>query len=651
MKNYIKKIGAIVLCFAMCISTFCLFTVSSTAAEENAVSKEYPVTDDAWIRADQADNVISDETLKSGNHGVVFADGKTKVINVKYDPNGDPKRNLKALMKYTLPSKAELESFGFDTFELEFYIARIANIYSGPQTYGIYYATGLDWIEETLEDEQGNVIKKGVTWNQVNDQLVQDEEHLIDTFTTEKGYGYMNLSKEDCAVKADVSDLVLSLVEKGETTLTVFVAGLTELNTTLQIHSQNSHDGKYESVITATKVGYSADNLKAFVKESDALITKYCSDESVAAFENALSAAKDVCNDNNASDGAIRDAYKVLMKAKEGLEGSVDYVALQDANIRRNKADTKYNYESKNPYKVINIKYQPNNGNYEFTAMVQLQLPTKADAEKYGYDSYTFSFNKYMSFGGAQDYYFYYQADLDWDETTVTWNNMLSRDDTIIPSSNGTSIPDNESSSFLFIYREARDYNSGNYTNLTTDESRVDVDVTEVIKALVESGAETVTIFGTAKTNQDRSVQFHSKDGDASLAPKLTASYTAKAPVTTNETLKVESGDYDMHYQTRDGVDGTTDYRLLVVANEDYIKTLESAKIQAVFSNGTVSKTLKVEITVAYTTIEAVDEDGNTTIYTAEDGTVIMGCVVKGVPAGYDIVKDSAEFLPVLAAN
>ena len=73
--------------------------------------------------------------------------------------------------------------------------------------------------------------------------------------------------------------------------------------------------------------------------------------------------------------------------------------------------------------------------------------------------------------------------------------------------------------------------------------------------------------------------------------------------------------------------------------------------IQAVFSNGTVSKTLKVEITVAYTTIEAVDEDGNTTIYTAEDGTVIMGCVVKGVPAGYDIVKDSAEFLPVLAAN
>ena len=178
----------------------------------------------------------------------------------------------------------------------------------------------------------------------------------------------------------------------------------------------------------------------------------------------------------------------------------------------------------------------------------------------------------------------------------------------------------------------------------------MDCDVTDKIAALVEQGVESITVFVTAKTDKNNSLQLYAQEqGDGSLATRITASYTAKAPSTTTETLEVKDGDYDLYYQTRDGASGTTDYRLLVVANEDYIKTLASAEITATFTNGSTTKTLNVSITKAFSTVEAVDEDGNITVYNTNDGTVIMGVVVKGVPAGYSLVEDSAEFKAVAA--
>ena len=46
-----------------------------------------------------------------------------------------------------------------------------------------------------------------------------------------------------------------------------------------------------------------------------------------------------------------------------------------------------------------------------------------------------------------------------------------------------------------------------------------------------------------------------------------------------------EGHDYDRYYQTRAGKDGTTDYRLLIVADKDYLATLESGTIVVTFSD------------------------------------------------------------------
>ena len=119
-------------------------------------------------------------------------------------------------------------------------------------------------------------------------------------------------------------------------------------------------------------------------------------------------------------------------------------------------------------------------------------------------------------------------------------------------------------------------------------------------------------------------------------------------PTTTQETLYITEGDYDLYYQTREGVNGTTDYRIIVVAKKEYMNTLESAAIKAYFTNESVSKELNFDIINAYTTIEALDSKGNTTIYSATDEAVIMGVVVKGVPAGFKLVEDSAVFMPVV---
>lgn len=615
MKNYIKKIGAIVLCFAMCISTFCLFTVSSTAAEENAVSKEYPVTEDAYIREEQGDGTYSSETLGTG-HSIKYADGKTKILNVKYN-TGNPKRNIRTIFKFDLPTKEQANAEGFNKIEFAFTIARVADYLRGNQTYNFYYATNVDWNDET------------VTWNKIINSIPADDAHLAGSVEVKKGKEYSSLTKEDATVCVDITDLYMSLLTSEAQTLTISVVAAASLDTTLQIHDQTSLDGTYGAKIIASSID--KDALDSLVAECDKLITRYCSDSSVEAFKNALATAKSV--GNNEDD--IISAYEALEAAKDALKVTKDYLVTQDAFIR-SRSDKK---GSVNNTEFVEVKRRPSEPN-DIIGLMDVNLPTKAEVEKYGYDTFDFTFNFGKSFNEWQDFYFYFVTDIEWDETKATWNNTRA----LLPSDE-----EMDKMAYEFIYTTST---AGDATASDVDTTKVSCDVTDSVEKLIENGVEKITVVIWARTDKNASVAFYSSEAtDPAKAPRLVASRSAKAPVTTNETLKVESGDYDMHYQTRDGVDGTTDYRLLVVANEDYIKTLESAKIQAVFSNGTVSKTLKVEITVAYTTIEAVDEDGNTTIYTAEDGTVIMGCVVKGVPAGYDIVKDSAEFLPVLAAN
>ena len=114
-----------------------------------------------------------------------------------------------------------------------------------------------------------------------------------------------------------------------------------------------------------------------------------------------------------------------------------------------------------------------------------------------------------------------------------------------------------------------------------------------------------------------------------------------------NQTLSVGSADgYDMYYQTRISAKaGCTDYRFVVVATEDTVNNADFGKIVAKFAKGEETKSIEIDITKAYPAIEAKDSVGLKTTYTADNGTVILGIVITGVPSGYVLDTDSVDFV------
>ncbi|MBQ7364977.1 MAG: hypothetical protein IJW46_05215 [Clostridia bacterium] len=100
-------------------------------------------------------------------------------------------------------------------------------------------------------------------------------------------------------------------------------------------------------------------------------------------------------------------------------------------------------------------------------------------------------------------------------------------------------------------------------------------------------------------------------------------------------------GDYAFYYQTRAGVDGTTDYRIICVANTDWVMAQSAINVKLSFTDGTTEKSITEAASTVYTTVTATG-DGYTDIYTAAEGTVVFGWVVTGVPAEYAANTPSA---------
>lgn len=108
--------------------------------------------------------------------------------------------------------------------------------------------------------------------------------------------------------------------------------------------------------------------------------------------------------------------------------------------------------------------------------------------------------------------------------------------------------------------------------------------------------------------------------------------------------LTLEDGsvneNYNLYYQTKSGENGT-DYRIISVAKEEYIKSLNSATIHATFG----VKTLDLNVTTMFEFIDATDDEGNPVLYRAGKGLVITGCIVTGVPTGSEIDASSVKFI------
>ena len=197
-----------------------------------------------------------------------------------------------------------------------------------------------------------------------------------------------------------------------------------------------------------------------------------------------------------------------------------DFTADQDAYVRKERAGNNFNYEDitsahgsqyvgKN-YKVLNSKYWTSN-NQQIVGLIKLPLPSKAEAVEKGYDSYSVIFNIFKNADPGncpQTYTFYYAADLDWSESSVTWNSISS------------SIPSGSDRTFFEFSIEK----GHAYEFLSDDEKQIKVDVSDKVQQLIDSGARSVTLFIMAKESKNTSLMIHTKESaDGRYAPRLRA--------------------------------------------------------------------------------------------------------------------------------
>ena len=134
----------------------------------------------------------------------------------------------------------------------------------------------------------------------------------------------------------------------------------------------------------------------------------------------------------NGTIDEIKNAYASLLLAKDSL--IAEYPVLEDGFIRSDKKTTVYNYENitqahgsqyvGKDYKVINSKYYPN-GN-EIIGVMKFALPSLDEVTNSNFDTIKLNFNMFKNPGfekGNQTYHFYYTDEVNWSETSLTWNN------------------------------------------------------------------------------------------------------------------------------------------------------------------------------------------------------------------------------------
>ena len=110
-------------------------------------------------------------------------------------------------------------------------------------------------------------------------------------------------------------------------------------------------------------------------------------------------------------------------------------------------------------------------------------------------------------------------------------------------------------------------------------------------------------------------------------------STTVEGNNTVGKTLAAD-GNYKFYYQTKDGADGTKDYRIICVANKAWATSQSEIKVSISFFNESLEKSTVATANTVYTTIKA-DGAGLTEIYGTDAESVIFGWVVTGVPAEF----------------
>lgn len=305
---------------------------------------------------------------------------------------------------------------------------------------------------------------------------------------------------------------------------------------------------------------------------------------------------------------------------KAASDDELVYPVSEDAYIRSgSNANKNYNYENitkahgeqyegKN-YKVLNTKYYPDGS--KIMSVMKLQLPSIEEVTQNNLDTYEFEFNVFKNPGfnkAGQTYSFYYLDDVDWSETSITWNNK--------PGGIGTG-------NILFDFIIPQDEE---YENKSDDEKRVRINVTEKITELVQQGITAITIYTDGQLKADTSLMLHSKEsGDGSLGGKLIASssnYTKnKLEQLIEECDNIEKGSYSQ--TSYDALKESLTYAkdILVNGTNEEIKNAYATLLAA-----------KEALVAEYPVLEDgfIRSDKGTTVYNYENITKAHGSQYEG---------------------
>lgn len=272
------------------------------------IRQEYVVKEDAYLRnGSNATRNYNSESITSA-HGAQYVGKGYKVINSKY--NGADE--IIAIMKFDLPTAAQISSSNFDKFEFQFTVFKNADYNNGNQDYIFRYTTDTSWDETT------------VTWNTRPSTIDRTNTNVLFSFHIDKGFDYEFKPDIEKVITSDITETVEKLVAEGRTAITVFVTAKESLNTSLMMHCKETADEPKRPRIIATNTGISLQTLKELVVQVSTAKREEYTTESYTTFNQKLEAANLLITNNAEDIVAIRKAYRELKNAFALLVRLVD---------------------------------------------------------------------------------------------------------------------------------------------------------------------------------------------------------------------------------------------------------------------------------------------------------------------------------------
>lgn len=312
------------LCATLIITSICSgsnFTIADVKAND---SMEFPVLEDAYMRAGSNANTNYNYENITKAHGSQYEGKNFKVINVKN--SGSEKNEIMNMMKFKLPTKADIVTGQFDKYEFVFNVFKNADFNSGDQTYQYFYTTDTNWDETK------------VTWNTKPAEAARGAKNLLFEFTIKQGDEFEKKSDEEKQIRIDITDKIEELAAQDINEITVFTIAKDNVNTSLLQHERTSGttsatvNGDKAAKIVALHEGINLEKLKALITECEALDSSNYSVESFKVLSEELKKANAFVAIQPTDMKEIRAMYTSLMNSKNAL------VSLGDPNDLANIA-------------------------------------------------------------------------------------------------------------------------------------------------------------------------------------------------------------------------------------------------------------------------------------------------------------------------